>query len=459
MIPLFVFRETCESLVREARRVAPMAAGIMWGVASVFILAAIANGFERSQRQVIEAFGDSFMLLRLNKPAHGKGDPRAQKQILIDREDMERIRANSSAIEAISPKGFIWFSRAFYGENDGRLSFVGVDPEYNTICNVPLEPGSRWITQDDIEQELPVVVIGSQAAKDLFQGAPAIGEKIQVSIGESFDRRSNRSDRTRIQSQRSGSRFSGSNPSNETERKAQLRELTVIGVIKDLELTDEFYVSNKGVGFIPYPVFERLEEKGAGFMVMKPRSFEVKDLALAEVTAALADRYHFAADDQNIVLPYFDALERGRKIDSVFGGVKLFLGAVGVLILLLGAVGVANVVLMSVTARTFEFGLKRALGCHRGWIFVQIFLEATVVCVMSGVFGFLMGLTTVAGVNDLADMGLLPLPKGFARPIADLSAATIPGMILLAVTLCAALWPAWRAVRSDPVTALRGGAL
>jgi ABC-type antimicrobial peptide transport system permease subunit len=459
MLFFFVIRETIESLIREARRVAPMAAGIIWGVASVFILAAIANGFERSQRQVIEAFGDSFMLLRLNKPAHGKGDPRAQKQILIDQDDMERIRENATAIDAISPKGFIWFSRSYYGEQDSRVSFVGVDPEYNRICNVPLEPGSRWITETDIEQELPVVVIGPQVAQDLFQGQPAIGERILVSIGESFDRRSSRGDRTRIQGQRRGSQFSGGNPQNETERKAQLREFTVIGVIKSLELTDEFYVSNKQVGFIPYPVFERLEEKGAGFMVMKPKSYDHREAALADVRSALAERYHFDAEDKNTVLPYFDALERGRKIDSVFTGVKLFLGAVGVLILLLGAVGVANVVLMSVTARTFEFGLKRALGCHRGWIFLQIFLEASIVCVMSGVLGFLMGLSTVAGVNDLADLGFLPLPKGFARPIADLSAATIPGIILLVVTLCAALWPAWRAVRSDPVAALRGGAL
>src|SRR5262245_85035 len=133
-----VLRETFESLFREARRVAPMAAGIIWGVASVFILAAIANGFERSQRQVIDAFGDSFMLLRLNKPAHGKGDPRAQKQILIDKEDMARIRANATAIEWISPKGFIWMTRTFFGEQDTRMTPVGVDPEYVNICNVPL---------------------------------------------------------------------------------------------------------------------------------------------------------------------------------------------------------------------------------------------------------------------------------------------------------------------------------
>ena len=451
MLLFHVIRETLESLVREARRVLPMAAGIIWGVASVFTLSAIANGFEKSQREAISAFGDSFMLLRLNKPAYGKNDPRAQKQVLIDRYDMQRIRANATAIEWISPKGYVWNSRTYFGDDTTWMTPVGVDPEYIHICNVPLEPGSRWIQQSDIDQELPVVVIGPQARKDLFGDGPWLGQKLKVSIQESWDRKAQRADRDRIKSQNRGASFSTSG--DDIERKPNLREFTVIGAIRDVELSDEFYVSNKRVGFIPYPVFERIETKGASFMVMKPRSYELRDQALAECRAALAERYHFDPDDVNIVLPYFDALKRGRKVDIVFGGIKLFLGAVGILILLLGAVGVANVVLMSVTARTFEFGLKRALGCPRGYIFVQVFLEAAVVCVTSGVLGFLIGLGTVQGIQ------LLDLPKGFARPIADMNAATIPGLILLVVTLAAAVWPAWRAVRRDPVAALRGGAL
>src|SRR5690606_23302282 len=108
-------------------------------------------------------------------------------------------------------------------------------------------------------------------------------------------------------------------------------------------------------------------------------------------------------------LPYFDAIGRGERIDRVFGGIELFLGAVGLLILLLGAVGVANVVLMSVTARTFEFGLRRAVGCRRRWIFLQVFLEAGLVCGLSGLLGFLLGLGSVRLV------AMLPLPAGFAR--------------------------------------------
>ena len=150
-------------------------------------------------------------------------------------------------------------------------------------------------------------------------------------------------------------------------------------------------------------------------------------------------------------MPYFDGYERRARIDAVFGGLEIFLGAVGVLILLLGAIGVANVVLMSVTARTSEFGLRRALGCKPRWVFAQVFLEAATVCVASGTLGFLLG------VGGIALMGEVDLPEGFAAPRAELEAAWLPGTLLLVVSLAAALWPAARAARMSPALALRGG--
>lgn len=422
MFFLHVAREALESIAREVRRIAPMAAGIVWGVASVFLLTAIGNGFERTQRRVIEAFGSDFLLLRTNKPGHSRSDPNAVSRIMVDQDDIERIRAQGTAIDLISPKGYQWRAQGVRGRNTTWLNPVGVDPNYPDICNVPLEPGSRWLDERDVAGEVPVMVIGPKARKDLFGDDPAIGETIKVTVsGEAKD--------------------------------PFVREFTVIGVVQDVELSDDFYVSNKRIGFVTFPVFERICEKGAGFMVMKPAGRDQKAEALAQVRAGLADRYHFDADDENTVLPYFDAIGRGERIDQVFGGIKLFLGAVGLLILLLGAVGVANVVLMSVTARTFEFGLRRAVGCRRRWIFLQVFLEAGLVCGVSGVLGFLLGLGSVRLVS------MLPLPEGFAKPVADLGAATMPGLLLLAVTVGAAFWPAVRAVRLDPVQALRGGHL
>ena len=422
MFVFHVLREALESLVRELRRIAPMAAGIVWGVASVFLLTAIGNGFEKTQRQVVEAFGTDFLLLRTNKPTHSRSDPNAMRRIMIDEEDIARIRAQGTAIDRISPKGYQWRAQGVRGRKTTWLNPVGVDTNYPEICHLPLVPGSRWIDEADVASETPVMVIGPKAKTDLFGDESAIGEKIKMTVrGEASD--------------------------------PFVREFTVIGVIEDVELSDDFYVSNKRVGFVTFPMFERVSEKGAGFMVMRPKDRDSKAAALAQVRAGLADRYHFDKEDENTVLPYFDAIARGENIDRIFGGIRLFLGAVGLLILLLGAVGVANVVLMSVTARTFEFGLRRALGCRRRWIFLQVFLEAGLVCGLSGLLGFGLGLGSVELV------GQLPLPKGFAAPIADLGAATMPAILLAAVSVAAAIWPATRAVSLSPVAALRGGHL
>lgn len=422
MLPLHVVQEALASIAREARRIAPMAAGIVWGVASVFLLAAIGGGFERTQRRVLEAFGTDFLLLRTNKPTHGRSDPEALRRIMLDEEDFARIRARARAAWKVSPKGYQWRAQGVRGRKTTWLTPVGVEPVYAEICNVPLEPGSRWFDESDVATEAPVMVIGPQARRELFGDEPCIGKTVQVTVrGE--------------------------------EEDPFVRKFTIIGAVRDVEMSNDFYVSNKRVGFVTLPVFERVCKRGVGFLVVKPRSRDLKEQALAEVRAALAERYHFSPDDRNAVLPYFDAIARGERIDRVFGGIRTFLGAVGLLILLLGAVGVANVVLMSVTARTFEFGLRRALGCRRRHIFAQVFLEAALVSGASGLLGFLLG---YVGVRLFE---VLPLPEGFAPPVADLGAAKLPALLLFAVTIGAAAWPAARAARLDPVVALRGGGL
>jgi putative ABC transport system permease protein len=337
---------------------------------------------------------------------------------------MAAVRAGSPAVEALSPKANNWFVRAVAGRNLTRVVAVGVEPEYADIVHVALEPGSRWIDANDLAQELPVCVLGWGARAELFGDEPYLGQ--EVAIGFSQDPGS----------------------------AGTFRKLTVIGALTDEELAgDEIYTSHRRVVFVPFTTWERMSPRDFQFFVLRPRSEALKREALAEVRAVLGRRHGFDATNENTLVPYFDAYERRATLDRVFGGLELFLGAVGALILLLGAVGVANVVLMSVAARTFEFGLRRALGCKRRWIFAQVFLEAALVCVVSGGLGFTLGL---AGV---ALMGRIDLPEGFAPPEAELGAALLPGVLLLAVSLGAAAWPATRAALLPVVRALYGGRL
>lgn len=416
--------ESLASIAREGRRIVPMAAGIVWGVASVFVLVAVGRGFETTQRRTVEALGDSFLLLRVNRPTLGRGDVRANNFVRLESEDMRAIAAGSPSIAALSPKANSWFIKALRGGDITFATASGVEPQYADIVHVPLADGGRWIDANDVAQELPVCVIGFGVRRELFGDGPFVGEELQLIFGR------------------------GAN------EDPLVRSLTVIGAVTDEELAgDDVYTSHRRMVYMPFTTWERMSPQGFQFFVMGPKSPELKETALAEVRSILGERHGFDGDNTNALVPYFDAIERSQQIDAIFGGLEIFLGAVGALILLLGAVGVANVVLMSVAARTFEFGLRRALGCKRRWIFAQVFIEAALVCVLSGILGFGLGMLAVQVV------GHLPLPDGFAQPQVELEAATLPGMLLLVVSLVAAAWPAARAARIPVVMALRGGKL
>ena len=422
MKPLDLILESLTSVWREARRTAPMAAGIAWGVASVFVLVAVGRGFESTQRASLEALGDSFQLLRVNRSTTSRGDLR-NGFVRIDGDDIQAIRQGAPSLEAISPKANNWFMRAYRGENLTRIVCTGVEREYADIVHVPIEEG-RWFDAYDNEAELNVCVLGPEARNELFGDGPAIGETMEL-----------------VFSRRAG-------------EDTIFRKLKVIGTLKDEELAgDEIYTSQRNVVFLPFKTWERMSPRDFQFFVIQPRDDVDRGAALAEVRAVLGERHGFDASEPNTLVPYFDAYERKERIDQVFGGLEVFLGAVGVLILLLGAIGVANVVLMSVSARTFEFGLRRALGCKRRWIFTQVFLEAATVCVASGLVGF------VLGIGGIALMGQVDLPEGFAAPRPELGAVWLPGTLLLVVSLGAALWPATRATRMEPSLALRGGGM
>lgn len=416
--------EALGSIASEARRISPMAAGIVWGVASVFVLVAVGRGFETTQRKSLEALGESFVLLRVNRATTTRGDVRSNAFVRLDGEDMQAIRDCAPSVGAISPKANNWFIRAYRGENIARVVAVGVEPQYADIVHVALDPGGRWIDRNDVEQELAVCVLGWGPREELFGDEPCVGEEIQLVF------------------------------SRDATGDTVFRKVKVIGALSDVELAgDEVYTSHRRVVFLPFTTWERFSPDDFQFFVMRPRAAEDKDVALAEVREVLGERHGFDGTNPNTLVPYFDAFERKAKIDAVFGGLEIFLGAVGVLILLLGAVGVANVVLMSVAARTFDFGLRRALGCKRRWIFGQVFLEASLVCLFSGLLGFVLG---VAGVELLSHVDL---PDGFAAPRAEASTAWLPAILLFAVSMAAAAWPAARAARIPIVDALRGGRL
>jgi len=470
-----------------------MALGIVWGMASVMVLLAVANGFESSQRNSLEAYGDRFVLLRLNRAELDRaGSTGKERRLQMDEYDLERLRQGAPAIRHFTPMNYAYRVRVTGRTGTATSVFIaGALPEITRIRNLPLEEG-RFFNEIDNENRRRVIVLGPMVRKQLFGTGPAVGRTVRISgfstamvpartqpvpkqeasvRGASqppgMTRPGGSSSSSSSSSSRSSSSSSSSPSSSSTTRGATAPLLgrpsddegppgsevfEVIGVLKDVETQRESYASTARLAFIPFATSMVVYDKDFGTMLIEPRTVEDKHLALRQFREVMGYRYGFKPDDRNAVVIYFDSIERARSIGAIFGGVRLFLVALGVLILAVGGIGVMNVVLVSVAARTFEIGLRKSLGATPRVIYSQFFLETMLACFLSGLLGFAIG---AAGIQLLSG---LPLPEGFSRPVLDVRTTLLSFGILTAIAVIVGVYPARRAALLPPVEALKGRA-
>jgi ABC-type antimicrobial peptide transport system permease subunit len=222
----------------------------------------------------------------------------------------------------------------------------------------------------------------------------------------------------------------------------------VIGVLKDIETQKESYVSVARVAFIPFATSTAVFDNRYNIILVEPRSVEDKQLAIEQFRTVMGSRYGFGPDDRNAVLIYFDAIERARSVEAIFGGARIFLAAVGVLILAIGGIGIMNVVLVSVASRTFEIGLRATPFA----IYTQFFFETSLACFLSGLLGFSLGAGSIALLSEL------PLPQNFSRPVLDMHTSLVSFGILTGIALAVSFYPAKRAALLPPIEALQAPA-
>ncbi len=453
--------EAIASLGREWRRLLPMSLGIVWGMASIMVLLAVATGFERSQKRALSAYGDRFVLLRVNRAELDRAGARRMPRLRMDTRDVERLRRGAPAIRRLSPMVMAYRARITAESGAGTGVFVaGALPEIAQLRHLPLAEG-RFYNEIENAERRRVIVLGPTARKQLFGTRPAIGEKVRVAgfaTAEIPQRSAPPSPEIaglRGAASR-GSAASGS-PSSivpvapETARDVQITgELfEVIGVLADVEIQRESYVSVARLAFVPYVTACVVFDDDFNTIFIEPRSTAERDLAIEQFREVVGARYGFESDDRNAVLVYFDAISRAQSIEAIFGSLRIFLALVGVLILGIGAIGVMNAVLVTVTARTYEIGLRKALGATPLAISIQFFVETVAGCFASGAVGFALGASGIALLNAV------PLPDGFSRPILDLETAGTAFLLLTGVAIVVGVAPARRAAALPPVEALR----
>jgi putative ABC transport system permease protein len=289
---------------------------------------------------------------------------------------------------------------------------VGAEPQYAEIRYLPMKQG-RWLDELDNAQKRNVIVLGDELTRNLFPGHPAMGETVLIN-GIAFQ---------------------------------------VIGTVQRVGQGDENSTNMRA--YIPFRVmamdFPVRGEEGRGavsFINYQPRTRQEHTLAADEVRKVIARNHGFDPKDDN-AFELWDTIHQSEQIGLIFDAMNAFLGSVGMVTLALGAIGVVNIMLVSVSERTSEIGLRKALGATNSSILLQFFLEGIVLTMTSGFIG-------IGGAGALMWLASgVQGPGGFDPPrLIPATAALAVGSLALA-GVAAGLYPARRAARLTPVEALR----
>ena len=385
--------------------------GIAWGVGSLLLLVGLGEGFRAGTQKNLANFGDDYMQIYDGRvPAIGSSQL-SSRHYYLNYQDFLDIRS-SPYVRNAAPVIYRGDLRLVseYGNSNGYVD--GSEPQFYDIRKQTIDQG-RWLNWDDERQKHNVCVIGSEFLRILFPGHPAVGSRILIN-GVPFE---------------------------------------VVGTIKKLGHGNNADLNMRLV--MPYSVMLTYfpmqwpgVQNAIKYVAFQPVTREQHDRAKKAVRAIISKNHGFDPETPD-AFDDWDSIENVEMMGKISDAMDTFLGAVGLVTLALGAMGVVNIMLVSVSERTREIGLRKALGATRRSILFQFFLEGLMMTAISGGFGVLVAY----GVTRL--FGLAPPIDGFELPHIYPASAALAILSLATAGIVAGLYPARRAALLTPVEALR----
>ena len=382
--------------------------GVTVGVVTVIFMVSIIQGLNKAFSDQIESLGSNTIFLSKFNPSFGRQpgqEERQRKDLTLD--DADAIRREAPSIAGVSTIHRKISETVRYSDKQSDSPILlGVIPEYEFVHSQYVGRG-RFITEIDIQERSNVCVLGVDVVRALFPFEDPLGKEIKI----------------------------GGNP------------YFVIGVMEPLG--NFFGQSRDNSIFVPISTFRKYYRDlpfpdVVFFIILRPKSRALVKPAIEEIRDILRRRRRVAPNEpDNFGISSQDSLL--DIYNQLTGATALVLTAVSFVALMIGGIGVMNIMLVSVTERTKEIGIRKAVGATRGNILSQFLIEAIVLTAIGGFIGLVIGEVASLLMNKYS-----PLPA-----YVPLWAIALGIGLSAAVGLIFGLWPAWKAARLDPIEALR----